>query len=171
MQKGLSQHPLSMRNVFLLLLACGLLASVPTWAQTSTSPYLAGNVAWLDSVQHLPLAQQLAAVQQRAWRDTLLASYQTPLCYMGVSAATRKAATSTTPPATAKPHGYPLVYVLDGRTFFGNDAGTIRQFQQAVQSHSIKQVTLLHDVGAVIYGTRGANGVVVLSSSKRKQRH
>jgi TonB-dependent SusC/RagA subfamily outer membrane receptor len=160
-----------MRSSLLLLLAYGLLRNLPAQAQTSTTSVVAGNAVWLDSVQHLSLAQQVVAVQQRAWRDTLLAPYQMTACWMGVSVATRNAAV---PAATLpdKPTGFPLVYVVDGQTFYNHDVATIRQFQHVVRRRPIQQVTVLQEASAAaIYGSRAANGVVVLSSTKRKQRH
>lgn len=158
-----------MRSSLLLLLAYGLLANLPAQAQTSPVPVVAGNRMWLDSVQHLSLAQQVAAVQQRAWRDTLLALYQMRACRMSISAVTRNAAvTAETPPS--KPPGFPLVYVVDGQTFYNHDAATIRQFQSLVRRRPIQQVTVLREASAAaIYGSRAANGVVVLSTTKSKQ--
>jgi TonB-dependent SusC/RagA subfamily outer membrane receptor len=165
MQKTFPAHLLTMRSSLLLLLAYGLLSSLPAQAQTAPMPVVTGNVVWLDSVQHLSLAQQVAAVQQRAWRDTLLAPYQMTACRMGVSAATRQAAEMP----SGKPTGFPLVYVVDGQTFYNHDAATIRQFQHLVRRRPIQQVTVLREASAAaIYGSRAANGVVVLSSTKRK---
>lgn len=169
MQKALLAHPLVMRSSLLFLLVYGLLASRPAQAQTSPVPGVAGNAVWLDSVQHLSLAQQVAAVQQRAWRDTLLAPYQMAACRMGVSAATRHATDAAETPS-GKPTGFPLVYVVDGQTFYNHDVATIRQFQHLVRRRPIQQVTVLQQVSAAaIYGSRAANGVVVLASTKRKQ--
>lgn len=170
MQKASLTHLLAMRSS-LLLLAYGLLGNLPAQAQTSPVPVIAGNTVWFDNVQYLPLAQQVAAVQQRAWRDTLLAPYQMMTCRMGVSAATSYAAVAAdTPPG--KPTGFPLVYVIDGHTFYNHDAATIRQFQYLVRRRSIQQVTVLRQASAVaIYGSRAVNGVVVLSTTKPKQRH
>ena len=160
-----------MRASLLLLLAYGLLGNLPAQAQTSPVLVVAGNAVWLDSVQHLSLTQQVAAVQQRAWRDTLLAPYQMTACWMGVSAVTRNAAVAAqTPPG--KPTGFPLVYVIDGQTFYNHDVATIRQFQHLVRRRPIQQVTVLQEASAAaIYGSRAANGVVVLSSTKPKHRH
>ena len=135
MQKASRAHLLAMRSSLLLLLAYGLLGNLPAQAQTSPVPVVAGNTVWLDSVQHLSLAQQVAAVQQRAWRDTLLAPYQMTACRMSVSAVTRNAAVTAETPS-GKPTGFPLVYVVDGQTFYNHDAATIRQFQSLVRRHS-----------------------------------
>ncbi|RZK33946.1 MAG: hypothetical protein EOO61_14425, partial [Hymenobacter sp.] len=108
MQKLPLAHLLAVRSSLFLLFANGLLSSLPAHAQTSPMPIVAGNVIWFDSVQQLSLAQQVVAVQQRAWRDTLLAPYQMTACRMGISAATRPATT-----AAGKPTGFPLVYVVD----------------------------------------------------------
>jgi TonB-dependent SusC/RagA subfamily outer membrane receptor len=168
MQKASPAHLLAMRSSLLLLLAYGLLSSLPAQAQTSPVPVVAGNVVWFDSVQQLSLAQQVAAVQQRAWRDTLLAPYQMTACRMGTSAATRPTAALAGTPS-GKPTGFPLVYVVDGQTFYNHDVATIRQFQYLVRRRSIQQVTVLREASAAaIYGSRAANGVVVLSSTKRK---
>lgn len=158
-----------MRLPLVFLLACGLLNSLPTRAQTQPTPLGPDNSAWLDSVQHLPLAQQVSAVQARAWRDTLLAPYQMTACLMGVSAATRNVAAATGRLPT-KPRGFPLVYVVDGQTFYNHDAATISQLQYLVRTLPIKQVTVLRETSATaIYGTRAANGVVLLTSAKAKK--
>jgi TonB-dependent SusC/RagA subfamily outer membrane receptor len=171
MQKQLTKHLLTMRYALFLLLASFLLGSLPTRAQTLPTPLVIDNSVWLDSVQHLALSQQVAAVQLRAWHDTLLAPYQMPLCRMGVSVATLSAAPTRLLPSPTKPRGFPLVYVVNGQAFYNNDAATIRQLQQALRSQPIRQVTLLRDVkAAAIYGSRGANGVVVLASAKAKHR-
>jgi hypothetical protein len=115
-----------MRFAFLLPLAYGLVSSLPARAQTYPAPVGADNSAWLDSVQQLPLTQQVAAVQARAWRDTLLAPYQMPACWMGVSAATRNVAVAAEQQTPTKPSGFPLLYVVDGQTFYNHDAATIR---------------------------------------------
>ncbi|MDJ0368026.1 hypothetical protein QMK33_23025 [Hymenobacter sp. H14-R3] len=156
-----------MRSSLFPLLAYGLLSNLPAQAQTCPVPIVAGNVVWFDSVQQLSLAQQVAAVQHRAWRDTLLAPYQMTACRMGISAATLPAATPS-----GKPTGFPLVYVVDGQTFYNHDAPTIRQFQHVVRRRPIQQVTVLRQASAAaIYGSRAASGVIVLSSTKRKQHH
>lgn len=153
----------------LLLLAYGLLGNLPAQAQTSSVSVIAGNTAWLDSVHHLSLTQQVAAVQQRAWRDTSLAPYQMMACRMGVPAATSHAAVAADIPP-GKPTGFPLVYVIDGHIFYNHDAATIRQFQYLVRRRPIQQVTVLQEASAAaIYGSRAANGVVVLSTTKSKQ--
>jgi TonB-dependent SusC/RagA subfamily outer membrane receptor len=172
MQKLLSEQLLPMRYALLFLLGCPLLSSWPTLGQTLPAPLVPDNSTWLDSVQHLSLAQQVAAVQQRAWRDTLLAPYQMAGCAMGVSAATRRAASSLAFSAPAKPRGFPLIYVVNGQPFYNHDAATISQLQQLLRRQPIRQVTLLRDgTAAAIYGTRGANGVVVVSSTKTKHRN
>jgi TonB-dependent SusC/RagA subfamily outer membrane receptor len=158
-----------MRYALFFPLAPVLLGSLPTLGQTHPAPLITANSVWLDSVQHLSLSQQVVAVQLRAWRDTLVAPYQMPLCRMGVSAATRSTAPTPALPVPTKPRGFPLVYVVDGHAFYNNDAATIRQLQYAVRRQPIRQVTLLRDVeAAAIYGSRGADGVVVLSSTKAK---
>jgi TonB-dependent SusC/RagA subfamily outer membrane receptor len=160
-----------MRPSLLLVLVYGLLSNLPTLAQTYPAPVGGDNSAWLDSVQHLSLAQQVAAVQVRAWRDTLLAPYQMATCRVGISGVRRGGAVAAGQPTPAKPSGFPLVYVVDGQTFYNHDAGTIRQLQHLLRRRPIKQVTLLRAVTATaIYGSRAANGVVILASTKVKHR-
>jgi len=157
-----------MRYVLLFFLASLLPGTLPARAQATLAPPATPNAAWLDSVQHLALPQQVLAVQQRAWRDTLLAPYQSPLCGLGAATAARGVAPAVAP-APAKPRGFPLVYVVNGYAFYNNDALTIRQLQRTIRSRPIRQVTILHDAAGAMYGTRGANGVVVLSSTKAKR--
>jgi hypothetical protein len=76
MQKLLLEHLISVRHLLLLPLALLGLGKSPAWGQTHPAPRPTDNLVWMDSVQHLSLAQQVVAVQQRAWRDTLLAPYQ-----------------------------------------------------------------------------------------------
>ncbi|QKG59217.1 hypothetical protein GKZ68_21305 (plasmid) [Hymenobacter sp. BRD128] len=166
------QHLLDMRYSWLFLLGYPLLNSLPTLGQTHPAPLITDNSAWLDSVQQLSLSEQVAAVQQRAWRDTLLALYQLPVCRMIASAATRRVAPSPGLSAPAKPSGFPLLYVVNGQAFDNHDAVTISRLQQLLRSQPIRQVTLLRNVAAAaIYGMRGDNGVVVLSSTKTKHRN
>ncbi|RPD43773.1 hypothetical protein DNI29_23220 [Hymenobacter sediminis] len=148
-----------------------LLASGPTLGQTHSAPTGPDNAAWLDSVQHLSLPQQVAAVRRRAWRDTLLAPYQTPVCGMGVATTPGREASARKLPASPKPAGFPLVYVVNGQAFYHNDAATVRQWQCLLRHQPIRQVTLLRDETAMaLYGSRAAYGVVVLSSTKVKRR-
>lgn len=159
-----------MRYMLFFLLASLLIGHSPTLAQTHPSPLRTDSSVWLDSIQHLSLSHQVVAVQQRAWRDTLLAPYQPPVCRMGQSAAERTAATRALPGST-KPRGLPLLYVVNGQSFYNNDVATITRLQQALRSHPIKQVLILRDATAcAIYGARAADGVVVLSSMKAKKR-
>lgn len=170
MQKILPKRLLNMRYALLFSLAFLLLSSLPTRAQTHPAPLVIGNSVWLDSVQNLVLSQQVAAVRVRAWHDTLLAPYQPPLCRISVSTI-RSVEPSPLIPVPAKSQGFPLIYIVNGKSFYNNDAATIRQFQHILRSQPIRQVIFLRDVNAAaIYGSRGANGVVVLSSAKAKQR-
>jgi hypothetical protein len=158
-----------MRYVLFLPLVSLLLSSLPTLGQTQPTLIVTNSSVWLDSVQQLSLSQQVVAVRQRAWRDTLLAPYQTPVCRMGMSAAARSTAARELPVST-KPQGLPLLYVVNGQPFYNNDVATIKRLQQALRSHPIKQVTFLRDVTAcAMHGSRAANGVVVLSSTKAKK--
>jgi TonB-dependent SusC/RagA subfamily outer membrane receptor len=159
-----------MRYAPFFLLACLLVGCLPTLAQTYPTPLSPDSSHWLDSIQHLSLSQQVVAVQQRAWRDTLLAPYQPPVCRMGQSAAERTAVARALP-GSPKPRGLPLLYVVNGQPFYNNDVATITRLQQALRSHPIKQVMILRDATAcAIYGSRAANGVVVLSSTKATKR-
>jgi TonB-dependent SusC/RagA subfamily outer membrane receptor len=83
---------------------------------------------------------------------------------MGLSAAARAL------PASTKRWELPLLYVVNGQAFYNHDVATITRLQQALRSHPIKQVTILRDgTACALYGTRAANGVVVLSSTKAKK--
>jgi TonB-dependent SusC/RagA subfamily outer membrane receptor len=159
-----------MRYVPFLFFVSLLVGRLPTLAQTHPTLLITDSSVWLDSIQPLSLSQQVVAVQQRAWRDTLLAPYQPPVCRMGQSVAERNAAQAR--PVFSKPWGLPLLYVVDGQPFYNNDVVTITRLQQALRSHPIKQVTILRDMtAAALYGGRAANGVVVLSSTKAKKHY
>jgi TonB-dependent SusC/RagA subfamily outer membrane receptor len=156
-----------MRSILILLIAPLLLGSLPTLGQSHPVPLATDNSVWLDSVQHLALAQQILAVQQRAWRDTLVAPYQPSTCRVIVHPTARRSASSPRLLAPVKPPGYPLVYVVNGQAFYQNDAATITQLQHALRSQPIKQATFLRDGNATaIYGSRAVNGVVILLSAK-----
>lgn len=160
-----------MRYFLLFPFASLLLGRLPALGQTHRAQPATDNSAWMDSVQHLSLPQQVEAVRARAWRDTLLAPYQPPLCRVLLPAAALRPAPSPTLPAPTKPRSLPLVYVVNGQAFYKNDAATIGELQRVLTSRPIRQLTLLHDAAAAaIYGSRGANGVVVLSSTKAKHR-
>lgn len=140
---------------------------LPALGQIHPVPLATANAVWLDSVQGLSLTQQLAAVQRRAWRDTLLAPYQPFTCRLLVRPEARRSASSPILAPPVKSLACPLVYVIDGQAFYQNDAATITRFQQALRSHSIKQATFLREEEATaIYGSRAANGIVILSSAK-----
>ena len=158
-----------MRAILFLAEVPLLLGSLPTLGQIHPAPLATANSVWLDSVQHLSLSQQLAAVQRRAWRDTLLAPYQPFTCRLILPPDARRSASLPMRPMPVKPQGYPLVYVVDGQAFYNNDAATITQLQHALRSQPIKQATFLREgKAAAIYGSRAANGVVILSSAKAK---
>ena len=155
-----------MRLFLLFLLALLLGGLLPAFGQAYPVPTAISNAAWLDSVQRLPLPQQVAAVQARAWRDTLLAPYQPPVCRIILPATTR-------PPVPSVPHrpGFPLLYVVDKQIFFHNDPATIRALQRALTTRPIRQVTLLHaEAATALYGSRGAHGMVLLSNTRARRR-
>lgn len=159
----------SMRYILFLLVVPLLLSSLPTLGQIHPALLATDNSVWLDSVQHLSLSQQIVAVQRRAWRDTLLAPYQPPTCRVILPPAARRSTSSPMLPTPVKLQGYPLVYVVNGQAFYNNDAASINQLQHALRSQPIRQATFLRDVkAAAIYGSRAANGIVILSSAKAK---
>lgn len=162
-------HHLSCMRLFLLspltllLILSGLL---PAFGQVHPVPAATSNAAWLDSVQRLPLLQQVVAVQARAWRDTLLAPYHPPVCRIILPATARP----PMPPVPVRP-GFPLLYVVDEQIFFHNDPATIRALQRVLTTRPIRQVTLLHaEAATALYGSRGVHGVVWLSNTKAKRR-
>ncbi|PJJ60401.1 hypothetical protein [Hymenobacter chitinivorans] len=154
---------------FLLFPLAGLLTgNLPALGQTHPVPRAPDNPAWMDSVRHLALPQQVAAV--RARRDTLLAPLQPAVCWMPAAATGQRPAASPALPAHATPLGIPLLYVVNGKPFVNNDPATMGELQRVLGSRPIRQVAFLHDAAATaIYGTRGATGVVVLSSEKPKR--
>ena len=159
-----------MRYVLLFTLGPLLFGCVLACGQTPRVLPAIDNSVWLDSVQHLSLPQQVAAVRARAWRDTLLAPYQPHQCRVFLPAGALRPALAPTP-APATPSRFPLVYVVNGQAFYQNNAATIAALQRALTRHPIRQVTLLHGAAAAaLYGSRGANGVVVLSGTKAKPR-
>ena len=157
-----------MRSLLLFSLAWLLLGRLPAFGQPAPVPATPDNRAWLDSVQRLSLPQQIAAVRARAWRDTVLAPYQTTPCWTGPGAATRRAAPAPGPPT---PRVCLLLYVVNRQPFYHNDPATVGSLQRALTRGPIRQVTLLHGpAAAALYGTRGATGVVVLSDRKATHR-
>jgi hypothetical protein len=132
-------------------------------------PASTGNAAWLDSVQRLPLPQQVAAVQARAWRDTLLAPFPPPVCRVSLPPLMR-----LPPPVPQRPAsvalGAPLLYVVNRKPFYRNDAASTGALQRAIVARPIRQVTVMHAAAAAaIYGALAVNGAVVLSSAKTKK--
>ena len=168
-QKPLLAHPLNMRYL-LVSSVIGLLAGCsPTFAQTQRVAPASDNAAWMDSVQRLSLPHRVAAVQARAWRDTLLAPFQPTVDRIILSTTARPAGPATVP-VSVQP-GLPLLYVVDKQVFFPNDAATIRALQRVLTARPIRQVTVMHAAAATaLYGSRGVHGAVWLSS-KRARRH
>ena len=158
-----------MRPVLLFALALLLRGPLPAFGQSHQVPAGPGNAVWLDSVQHLPLPQQVAAVQARVWLDTLLAPFPPPVCRVSLPPMI-----SLPPPAPQWPAsaalGAPLLYVVNRKPFYRNDAATTGALQRAIASRPIRQVTVLHAAAAAtIYGSLAVNGAVVLSSAKTKK--
>ena len=148
----------------------GLLAGCsPTFAQTQRVAPASDNAAWIDSVQRLSLPHRVAAVQARAWRDTLLAPFQ-PTMDRIILSPTARPAVPAKGPASFQP-GFPLLYVVDKQVFFHNDAATIRALQRVLTGRPIRQVTVMHAAEATaLYGSRGVHGAVWLSSKKARRR-
>lgn len=148
----------------------GLLAGCsPTFAQTQRVAPASDNAAWIDSVQRLSLPHRVAAVQARAWRDTLLAPYQ-PTMDRIILSPTARPAVPAKGTASFQP-GFPLLYVVDEQVFFNNDAATVRALQRVLTVRPIRQVTVMHAAAATaLYGSRGVHGAVWLSSKKARRR-
>ena len=158
-----------MRLILLFPLAFLLRGPLPAVGLPYQVPAVQGNAAWVDSVQRLPLAQQVAAVQARAWRDTLLAPFPPPVCRVSPHLLLR-----LPPPAAPRPTsaalGAPMLYIVNRKPFYRNDAASTGSLQRAITARPIRQVTVLHATAAVaIYGSLAVNGAVVLSSAKTKK--
>ena len=148
----------------------GLLAGCsPAFAQTQQVAAARDNAAWIDSVQRLSLPLRVAAVQARAWRDTLLAPFQPTMDRIILSPTARPAVPAKVP--VSVPPGCPLLSVVDKQVFFHHDAATIRALQRVLTVRPIRQVTLMHAAAATaLYGSRGVHGAVWLSSKKARRR-
>ena len=157
-----------MRPILLFPLAFLLRGPLPAFGQFHQVPAAPDNAAWIDSVQRLPLSQQVAAVQARAWRDTLLAPFPPPVCRVSLSPMMRLPPPAQQRPASAS-WGAPLLYVVNRKPFYRNDAASTGALQRAIVARPIRQVTVLHAAAAAaIYGSLAVNGAVVLSSANKK---
>jgi TonB-dependent SusC/RagA subfamily outer membrane receptor len=138
-------------------------------------PSAARSNAWLDSARRLPLPQQLAAVRARMLADTVMRHPQSNVCLMPLSAAQRAAYYQAQQPReqaeAARPAGGLLLYVVDGESLATNYPAPTNAFLQKMAAYRVQHIEFLSGpVATALYGTRGANGVVVLSGSPPKHR-
>lgn len=124
---------------------------------------------WLDSVRQLPLPGQVAAVRARLLTDTVLRHHPQYACLMPLSAAQRAAYYRAEQPRAqaelARPVGELLLYVVDGYALADNHSAPTEAFVRQLDARRIRHITYLTGPrAAAIYGSRAANGVVILSS-------
>lgn len=158
-------------------LLAGLLTCFGSVALAQTTPACqpfttdASSNAWLTEVSRQPLPQQVAAVRERAICDANVRdpSRDPKLCFTSVSAenqriyARREAERRL---ADTRPVGATLLYIVDGRTLL---ADLVAHLRQLVTVGSVKAISFLHETAeTAIYGTRGASGVVVITTKKRQ---
>ncbi len=131
--------------------------------------------AWMDSVRRLPLLQQLAAVRARMLADTVLRHPQQYACITLLSAAQRAAYDQAQQPIeqaeAARPAGSLLLYMVDGESLATNCPAPTNAFLQKLAVYPVQHIEFLSGPTATaIYGSRGTNGVIVLSGSPLKHR-
>ncbi|TFZ64536.1 hypothetical protein E4631_18640 [Hymenobacter sp. UV11] len=138
-------------------------------------PSTARSDAWMDSVRRLPLPQQVAAVRARLLADTVLRHPQQYACTTLLSAAQRAAYHQAQQPReqaeAARPVGNLLLYVVDGESLATNYPAPTNAFLQKMAAYPVQRMEFLSGpVATAIYGSRGANGVVILLGSPLKRR-
>lgn len=159
-----------MRSLLVFSFISLLVSCAPTFGQTRRIPPANDNATWLDSVQRLSLPHQVAAVQARAWCDTLLAPIQLAMDRIVLPPTARSTVPSPKVSVSVQP-GSPLLYVVDEQVFFHNDVATVRALQRVLTVRPIRQVILLHAAAATaLYGSRGIHGAVWLSTKKGRRR-
>ncbi|TVT38303.1 hypothetical protein FNT36_19070 [Hymenobacter setariae] len=131
----------------------------------------AASEAWITKTQQLPLRQQVLALRQRVACDTAIRdiSFEPQVCLMGVSPAGRRAyaaAQHKRDSADTRAKGFSLLYIVNGQ-FFTKDLAGVTAFQKLVTIQAVRKIEFLQGVGAaVIYGSRGASGVVVITTKQ-----
>jgi hypothetical protein len=138
-----------------------------TPAACRTFATLVASDVWIGELRQQPLAQQLLAVRQRVQCDTVLRRQQLPGDVIRLADRLRLPANDA-----QRQQGIALLYVIDEHTFYSNDAATAARFEQVLAKRQIRTIYYFESgpKGAAIYGTRAANGVVILSSKKPKHR-
>ncbi|RZK28824.1 MAG: hypothetical protein EOO63_10385 [Hymenobacter sp.] len=163
--------------MFTKLLVNGLLLFAPylVIGQTVPSCQIFTNATasetWITKTQQLPLRQQVLALRQRVACDTAIRdiSFEPQVCLMGVSSADRRAyaaAQRKRDSVDTRAKGFSLLYVVDGRIFTKDLAG-ITAFQKLVTTQAVRSIEFLQGIrAAAIYGSRGAGGVVVVTTKQ-----
>lgn len=154
-------------SVLAILLATGRLAHGQ--AGTPPAPHLSTRAdAWMDSVSRLPLPRQVAAVRARVLADTLLRHPYQYVCLMPLSATAREAYYRAQQPKAqaeaARPAGPLLLYMLDGYMLTDNYPAHTMAFLQKLDAKTIKRVTYLKGSQGAVFGSRGANGAILMET-------
>jgi hypothetical protein len=160
----------------LLVLGALLTESLPVLGQAIPA-YASATSAdeWMARVSQLPLRKQVAAIRARVLSDTVLRHPRQYVCLMPLSAAAREAYHRAQEPRTraemARPVGDLLLYQVDNYILATNYPAQATAFLQQLDAKHIHHITYLPGGAgaAAIYGARGANGAVVLSSKKAQR--
>ena len=130
----------------------------------------------MDSVSHLPLPAQVAAVRARVLADTVLRHRQPAICFMPLSVAQREAYDRAQLPLrqaeAARPAGLLPLYMGDGYGLSTNNQVQTLAFVRELDSRAIRRVEFIKITApaTVLYGTSGANGVILLVTRNPKHR-
>lgn len=122
-----------------------------------TSP--SASDAWMATVSHWPLPQQIDALRQRMVCDAGLRPPKVFICYMPVARGTRIPPL----PVDERPEGVGLFCVLDG---YPVDYIHSPTFQHLMTSKSIKKLQFLPSQEATALGGYQASGGTVLITTK-----
>ena len=150
------------------IVVIGMLSCFGRGAQAQTTPTcqplptVASSNAWLAETSRQPLAQQVAAVRQRATYDANVhdPSRDPKLCLVSVSEEVRRQ-------ADTRPVGVTLLYIVDGRPLQTDSVA--RTVRQLVTVSLVKTIQFLSGTSATaIYGTRGTNGTVFITTKQRR---
>ncbi|NML63737.1 hypothetical protein HHL22_00805 [Hymenobacter sp. RP-2-7] len=160
------------------VLAALLGASQLAAGQSAPPPHAgpAGSDAWMDSVRRLPLPAQVAAVRARVLADTVLRHPPQYVCLTLLSASQREAYYQAERPRAlaeqARPAGALLLYVVDGYPLADNYPAHTAAFLRQLAAQPIAHIAYLKSgaQATALYGTRGANGVVLLTSARAAPR-
>ena len=171
MKEGLERPLIDMRTLFLSALVLLGVARQQVLGQTPaacrTFDTLVASDTWIGELQQQPLAKQLLAIRQRVQCDTVLRRQQLLGDVIRLADQVRLPANDA-----QRPQGIALLYVIDEHAFYPNDAATAARFEQVLAKRQIRTIYYFESSpkGAAIYGSRAANGVVILSSRKPKHR-